>query len=75
MTHDVPSVGSVTVHEATVLVEVASGADSAAIEALESVVANLRRARAARAQLAARVPTEVLRQVLAARAAHGGCTP
>ena len=67
--------GPVTPAQAAALVEVASGADSAAIEALESVVANLRRARAARAQLAARVPVEVLRQVLAARSAHLGCTP
>ena len=67
--------GPVTPAQAAALVEAASGADSAAIEALESVVANLRRARAARAQLATRVPVEVLRHVLGARSAHLGCTP
>jgi len=42
----------------------AAGADTAAIEALEAVVVALRRAQAARTQLATQVPTEVLRQAL-----------
>ena len=67
----------VTREQAVVLVDEASGAGSDAIEALESaahalqaVVARLRRAQAARAELAARVPTEMLRQVLLRRAAE-----
>lgn len=68
-------VGSVTLEEATALVEVASGADTAAIEDLESIVANLRRAQAARRELAARVPIEMLRQVLLARSAQRECAP
>ena len=68
-------VGSVTLEEATALVEVASGADTAAIEDLESIVANLRRAQAARRELAARVPIEMLRQVLLARSAQQECAP
>ena len=46
------------------LIAEAAGADSAAIEALEAVVAALRRAQAARTQLATQVPTEVLRLAL-----------
>lgn len=68
-------VGSVTLEEATALVEVASGADTAAIEDLESIVANLRRAQAARRELATRVPIEMLRQVLLARSAQRECAP
>lgn len=67
--------GSVTLAEATALVEVASGADTAAIEDLESIVANLRRAQAARRELATRVPIEMLRQVLLARSAQRECAP
>ena len=52
------------------LVDCASGADTAAIEALEAVAANLRRAADARARLAAHVPPEMLRQVLIARSIH-----
>jgi hypothetical protein len=67
----------VTLEQAVTLVDEASGAGSDAIEALESaahalqaVVARLRGAQAARAELAARVPTEMLRQVLLRRAAE-----
>jgi len=56
--------GAATLGEAVALVEVSSGADTAAIDALESIVSNLRRAREARFELVTRVPTEVLRQVL-----------
>lgn len=63
-------VGPVTLQEAAALVQQASGADTTAIEDLESVVANLRRAEAARAELVARVPTEMLRQVLLARSSE-----
>lgn len=55
-----------TLEEAAALVNVATGVDTAVVEALEQVVADLR-AQAARAELAARVPTELLRQVLLAR--------
>lgn len=51
--------------------EGASGADAAAIEGLETIAVNLRRARDVRVQLAARVPPEMLRQVLFARARTG----
>ncbi len=56
-----------TLEEAAALVNAASGVDTAVVEALEQVVADLRAAQAARAELAARVPTELLRQVLLAR--------
>ena len=66
----------VTLEQAVALVHEA-GAGSDAIEALESaahafqaVVARLRGAQAARAELAARVPTQMLRQVLLRRAAE-----
>lgn len=59
--------GAATLAEAAALVEAACGADTAAIDALESIVVNLRRARDARLELVSRVPTEVLRQVLLAR--------
>lgn len=52
---------------AAALVETASGFDTGAIEALEQVVTRLRSAQAARRELAARVPPELLRQVLLAR--------
>ena len=65
-------IGSATMEEAVALVEAASGADSAAIDALESVVVDLRRARRARRELGARVPTEMLRQVLLERARDRG---
>ncbi len=64
------TVGPVTLELAAALVKEASGADTAAIEDLESIVANLRRAQAARAVLVARVPTEMLRQVLLARSSE-----
>lgn len=57
-----------SVAEAAALVQEASGADTAAIDALETVIVNLRRARTAREQLAVRVPTEALRQALLQRA-------
>ena len=53
--------------EEAALVNAASGVDAAVVDALEQVVADLRAAQAARAELAARVPTELLRQVLLAR--------
>ncbi len=59
--------GTTTFEEAATLVEAASGADTAAIDALESILANLRRARDARVQLVSRVPTEMLRRVLLER--------
>ncbi len=64
--------GGISLDEVTARVEGASGADAAAaIAALETIAANLRNARNARAQLAARVPPEMLRQVLLARARTG----
>ena len=62
-----PTLSPVTVEQVTALIDAASDADTAAIEALEAVVTNLRGAQAARLALATRVPTEVLRQVLLAR--------
>ncbi len=44
--------------------------DTVAIEALETVVTNLRAGQAARLALATRVPPELLRQVLLARCAN-----
>ena len=61
--------GGISVEDVVALVDCASGADLAAIEALEAIAANLRRAADARAQLAAHVPPELLRQVLLARSA------
>jgi len=55
------------VEDVVALVDCASGADIAAIEALEAIAANLRSAADARAQLAAHVPPELLRQVLLTR--------
>ncbi len=71
MTHHThhPTLSPVTLKQVTGLVDAASGADTAAIEALESVVTNLRAAQDARLALATRVPTELLRQVLLARCA------
>lgn len=63
-----PTLSPVTVEQVTDLVDAASGADTAAIEALEAVT-NLRAAQAAALALATRVPTELLRQVLLARCA------
>ncbi len=54
----------VDVDQVVTLITAAAGADTAAIEALEAVVAGLRRARAVRTLLATQVPTEVLRQAL-----------
>ena len=59
--------GGICIEQITALVELASGADTAAIEGLEAIVANLRLARDARDELAATVPPELLRQVLIAR--------
>ena len=64
-----PRLSPVTVEQVTDLVDAASGTDTAAIEALEAVVTNLRAAQAAALALATRVPTELLRQVLLARSA------
>ncbi len=64
-----PTLSPVTVEQVTDLVDAASGADTAAIKALDAVVTNLRAAQAARLALATRVPTELLRQVLLARCA------
>ncbi len=64
-----PTLSPVTVEQVTDLVDAASGADTAAIEALEAVVSNLRAAQAAALALATRVPTELLRQVLLDRCA------
>ncbi len=52
------------VDQVATLISEAAGADTAAIEALEAVVAALRLAQAARTQLVTQVPTEVLRQAL-----------
>jgi hypothetical protein len=62
--------GGISIERVTALVDCASGADAAAIEGLEAIVANLRRARDARTELAATVPPELLRQVLIARASR-----
>lgn len=59
--------GGVSLEDVVALVDCASGADIAAIEALEAIAANLRSAADARAQLAAHVAPELLRQVLLAR--------
>jgi len=64
-----PTLSPVTVEQVTHLVDAASGADTAAIQALEAVVTNLQAAQAAALALATRVPTELLRQVLLARCA------
>ena len=60
--------GGISIERVTALVERASGADAAAIEGLEAIVASLRQASEARDELAATVPPELLRQVLIARA-------
>ena len=65
---DASQPAGISIERVSALVERASGADTAAIEGLEAIVANLRRARAARDELAATVPPELLRQVLVARA-------
>ncbi len=62
--HPAPLEPTCDVDQVVTLIDEAAGADSAAIEALEAVVAALRRAQAARTQLATQVPTEVLRQAL-----------
>lgn len=64
-----PTLSPVTLEQVTALGDAASGADTAAIEALEAVVTNLRAAQGARLALATRVPTELLRQVLLDRSA------
>ncbi len=64
-----PTLSPVTVEQVTALVDAASGADTAAIQALEAVVTNLQAAQAARLALATRVPTELLSQVLLNRSA------
>ena len=65
--HQHPAAASATPEQAASLVQAASGADTAAIDGLEAIAADLRRARAARLVLAATVPTEMLRQVLLER--------
>lgn len=67
--------GRLSLEGVAALVELASGADIAAIEGLEAIVANLRRAAAARAELAAHVPPQMLRQVLLARAVDAAASP
>ncbi len=61
--HPSPQEPTCDLDQVDTLIAEAAGADAAAIEALEGVVA-LRRAQAARTQLATQVPTEVLRQAL-----------
>ena len=58
-----------TVQEAAALVDQAADADTAAIDALEQVITGLRLAQRARAEIVARVPTELIRQVLIDRSA------
>lgn len=60
--------GGISIERVAALVERASGADTATIEGLEAILANLRQARTARDELAATVPPELLRQVLITRA-------
>jgi len=67
--------GAISLDEVAALVERASGADTTAIEALEAVAANLRRAAAARTQLAVHVPPVMLRQVLLARSIYPTTQP
>ena len=67
--------GRLSLEGVAALVELASGADIAAIEGLEAIVANLRRAACARAELAAHVPPQMLRQVLLARAVDAAAWP
>ena len=69
--HPAPLQPTCDLDQAAALIAEAVGADTAAIEALEAVVATLRCAQAARTQLATQVPTEVLRQALLR---HGGAT-
>jgi len=64
-----PTLSPVTVEQVTDLVDAASGANTAAIEALEAAVSKLRAAQGACLALATQVPTELLRQVLLARCA------
>lgn len=52
------------VDQVVTLTHEAAGVDRAAVEALEAVVAALRRARAARTQQVTQVPTDVLRRPL-----------
>ena len=65
--HQHPAAASATPEQAAALVQAASGADTAAIDGLEAIAADLRRARTARLELAATEPTEMLRQVLLER--------
>ena len=62
--HPAPLEPTCDVDQVVTLISEAAGADTAAIEALEAVVAALRLAQAARTQLVTQVPTEVLRQAL-----------
>ncbi len=62
--HPAPLQPTCDVDQVAALIAEAVGADTAAIEALEAVVAALRLAQAARTQLVTQVPTEVLRQAL-----------
>jgi hypothetical protein len=68
--HSLGHPGGISQEVVAALVDCASGAETAAIEALEAVTANLRRAADARTRLAAYVPPEMLRQVLIARSIH-----
>ena len=62
--HPAPLEPTCDVDQVAALISEAAGVDTAAIEALEAVVAALRRAQAARTQLVTQVPTEVLRPAL-----------
>lgn len=62
--HPAPLEPTCDVDQVAALISEAAGADTAAIEALEAVVAALRRAQVARTQLVTHVPTEVPRQAL-----------
>jgi hypothetical protein len=75
MTYHPHPAAVISLEQATALVEAASGADTGAINALEAVITDLRRSRAARLELATRVPTHVLRQVLLARSASRELIP
>jgi len=62
--HPAPLEPTCDVDQVVTLTDEAAGADTAAIEALEAVVAALRLAQAARTELVTQVLTEVLRQAL-----------
>ena len=62
--HPAPLEPTCDVDQVAALINEAAGAYTSAVEALEAVVAALRRAHAARTQLATQVPTDVLRLAL-----------